>query len=145
MSGAYSVFPLRLVVVSYSARTTNYIWEKRHKELLGAESYYWGEGGRPGDSMDTYIYGLMYAVYNCDPEHRHEVDYRILSYLMAKWQDYGKMQSAGPQRALLAKLASEACGKYGFRSNPYIAGSPGLMGFLDELEAYVAEADKVAS
>lgn len=123
-------------------RGTYYIWEKRHKELLGAESYYWGEGRRPGDSMDTYIYGLMYAVYNCNPEHRHEVDYRILSYLMAKWQDYGKMQSAGPQRALLARLASEACQKYGFRSNPYIAGSPGLMGFLDELEVYVAEADK---
>lgn len=120
-------------------RGTYYIWEKRHKELLGAKSYYWGDTRLPGDSMDTYVYGLMYAVYNCDPEHRHEVDYRIMSYLMAKWQDYEKIESSGPQRALLARLVSEACAKYGFRSNPYIAGEPRLMGFLDELESYMAE------
>lgn len=122
-----------------------YIWEKRHKALMDAASYYYPDSGIwkeiPFMSFMAAVWSRLFSSRNCNPERRELVDHHVVTHLRTSWEawmdKYGDRYGFYLVRDFLFRSLHAADEEYVFSGNARIKAEPALTDFLAEAEAYV--------
>lgn len=121
-----------------------YVWEKRHKVLLDAQSYYYPSSGIwkevPFMSFMAAVWSRLFSSRNCDPVHRAAIDGHVLNDIRTLWdawaEKYSDYNGFYLIRDFTLRSVHAADVTYGYASNPYVVADSKSLAFLAVAAAY---------